>query len=902
MSDSLKASTPVRQFLKDYQAPLFQIHSTHLTFDIHEDHTTVTNEMSLSRQKKDSINSSPTSTSHLEPLILTGPQSGCAGLWIRPSRPSGPSDNPAEYTPVPTHQYTVEKETLTLKTELQDFELKIITQLKPQENTELLGLYQTGTGLCTQCEPEGFRNITFFLDRPDVMTRYKTTIIADKKKFPILLSNGNRIKQEIIENGRHQVVWEDPFPKPSYLFALVAGNYGVIKDQFVTMSGRTVDLEIYSEHGNEFQCHHAMAALKRSMKWDEDVYQREYDLNQFLILAVDDFNGGAMENKGLNIFNSRMIFADNTTATDDEFTHVEAVIAHEYFHNWTGNRITLRDWFQLSLKEGLTVFREQHYMSDLTSASVKRIDEVEFLRAKQFPEDAGPNAHPVRPESCLSVDNFYTTTVYEKGAEVIRVLKHLIGPEQFKKGMDYYFNTYDGKAITIEDFLKAFEHTTGKDLSQFKRWYSTAGTPKVSIKESYDNTKKTYQLTFHQETEVPFVIPMKMSLFSPTTKKSIPLKANVSNNAALNEITLELNEKTTTWTLENCQERPVPSLFRTMTAPVNLNWSMPSEQLEFLAVNDTDGFNQWESLQKLSLSEIINCYQSLENKREFSLNNNYVTLYKKILTSSLENPILSSRLLQLPSYEYAVQNLPLGFNPVLLADAFDQIQSTLSATLHEDLWQIEKKVTELDQPSQYDFKSMGFRKLRNTVWSLLGARAINIPQLSSKFSFQKTMNDQSGILSALNAIPSNERTQLMKQFSEHWSSSALIINKWLSWEATLNHSQTLQRVQDLSQSEFFKATNPNKVRSLYGSFTRYCPRAFHRDDGAGYQFMAEKILEVDAVNPATAARLSQGLEDWYRLEPKRKSLIHSALESLVQNPKLSKNSYEILKRSLDFKI
>lgn len=897
MSESLKASTPTRQFLKDYQAPFFQINSTHLTFEIENEITYVTNIMSLSRKPLSENNFlTVNSTNNNKPLALTGPRSGLSEVWIRNQTEERTT---TEFTKLTSVDYTIENEILVIPTEFERFELKILTQIKPHENTELLGLYQTGTGLCTQCEPEGFRHITFFLDRPDILTRYKTTIIADKKKYPILLSNGNRIQQSDLTSGRHQVVWEDPFPKPSYLFALVAGDYGVIKDHFITMSGKKVELEIYSEHGNEFQCYHAMEALKRSMKWDEVTYHREYDLSQYLILAVDDFNGGAMENKGLNIFNSRLIFADNTTATDEDFTRVEEVIAHEYFHNWTGNRITLRDWFQLSLKEGLTVFREQHYMSDLTSAAVKRIDEVELLRSKQFPEDAGPNAHPVRPESCLSVDNFYTTTVYEKGAEVIRVLKKLIGDQKFKEGMDYYFKTFDGQAITIEDFLRSFEYVTQKDLSQFKRWYSIPGTPKIQIFEKYDEFNKTYHLEFHQNSETPFVIPMKMSLYSPTLKKAIPLIAE--SNLTVDEITLEISQKSTKWVLSNCQERPIPSLFRTLTAPVNLDWEMPEEQLEFLALHDNDGFNQWESFQKLSLKEIVRCYDSFVNIRDFSLSPNYTSLFRHLLTRSIDNPVFSSRLLQLPSYEYVVQKLPLNLNPINLSNTFDRILTLLATLFQDDLWTLENKIKDLDQPTQYDFKAMGVRKLRNTLWSILGVKSCNISTLASKFSLKKTMNDQSGIIAALNFSPSPERSKIMEDFSTHWKSSPLIINKWLTWEATLNHEKTLDRILELSRSEFFKATNPNKVRALYISFARSCPRAFHQENGSGYHFIAEKILEIDAVNPATAARLSQCFEDWYRLEPKRRNQSHEALEFLVKNPKLSKNSFEILKRSLDFK-
>lgn len=874
--------TPVRQYLKDYKAPSFQIQRTHLTFEIHEKQTVVTNQMHVIRENDG-------------PLILTGPLSGCESLSII-------EKNSVEKPCKEGTDYTAAGETLTLNTTLNDFQLKIITHLIPSENTALQGLYQSGTGLCTQCEPEGFRNITFFLDRPDVMARYTTTIIADKNKYPILLSNGNRIAAQDLENGRHQVEWQDPFPKPSYLFALVAGDYGILKDQFTTMSGRKIDLEIYCEHGNEFQCTHAMAALKRSMKWDEEAYGREYDLDQYLILAVDDFNGGAMENKGLNIFNSRLVFADSTTATDEDFDRVESVIAHEYFHNWTGNRITLRDWFQLSLKEGLTVFREQHYMSDMASESLKRIDDVEFLRDKQYPEDAGPNAHPVRPESCLAVDNFYTVTVYEKGAEVIRVLKQLLGAEAFKKGMNYYFETYDGHSITIEHFLKSFEHVSGKDLKAFSRWYSQAGTPRVGFKEHYDDVKKIYKIELNQtcaptpgqEAKLPFVIPIKFSLFSPSTKKPIAL------NGDSTEIVLELSESTLEWSVANCHERPIPSILRGMTAPVTLDWAASTEQLEFLAVNETDGFNQWESVQKLALQELTNLYAKLRLDQETSINKNYVSLYKRILETSLEKPELTSRLLQLPSHEYLVQTLPIGLDPEALSGAFEILGKELALALNAELWALEEKINRIDNPIDYSFKSMGLRQLRNMLWKLLGHLPENISALASRFDTAKTMSEQSGLMDAINLIPNNERNRISEKFAQQWKENSLVINKWMTWHGMFNQADNLSKVIELSKSVHFKASNPNKVRALYTTFAMACWRGFHRLDGAGYEFFKNCILEVDALNPSTAARMCGALENWYRLEPQRKELVRKVLIQLVEGSKLSKNSYEILKRSLDF--
>lgn len=877
------SETPVRQFLKDYRQPNFLISETHLTFEIHDNSVLVTNEMKLIRKEAG-------------PLILTGPGPSLRELYLQ-------LPNSDLKRCLPAQDFQIEGDHLTLLNFAEDsFQLKVVTELKPDENTTLLGLYKSGTGLCTQCEPEGFRNITFFLDRPDVMARYSTTIIASKEKYPILLSNGNRLSQKDLGDGRHQVQWQDPFPKPSYLFALVAGDYGFIKDEFITKSGRTVSLEIYCEKGNEFQCAHAMQALKRSMKWDEDTYEREYDLDQYLILAVDDFNGGAMENKGLNIFNSRLVFADTTTATDEDFDHVESVIAHEYFHNWTGNRITLRDWFQLSLKEGLTVFREQHYMGDMASQALKRIDNVELLRNRQFPEDAGPNAHPVRPESCFAVDNFYTMTVYEKGAEVIRVLKQLLGASTFKKGMDHYFETYDGQSITIEDFLASFEKVSGKSLEQFRRWYSQAGTPQVKVKEDYNRENKTYTLSFEQsyktsqdgENKKPLVIPIRMSLYSPSSKKQLPLTAE-------KEVVLELSESSLKWTLNQCEERPIPSILRGFTAPVHLDWDCGTEQLEFLATHDDDGFNQWECLQKLGLKELTANYQQIKSGGTPNVNKNYVTLYQRIIATSLEKPELSSRLLKLPSQDYFLQTLPLGFDPDALSLAFESLERELSLQLKNELWDLENKISHLENPYDYSFKSMGLRQLRRTVWHLLGQVQENVPALAERFERAKSMNEELGLMEALNNLPSAERTRVSEIFEKKWENSTLVINKWLTWHAEFNHADNLHRVQELSRGPHFKAANPNKVRALLTTFANSCWRGFHRADGAGYEFLAEKILEVDGLNPSTAARLSQSLENWYRLEPNRREKMRLVLKKLVENSKLSKNSYEILKRSLDFK-
>lgn len=875
---------PNKQYLKDYQPANFHIQHTHLTFEIEENKTTVTNQMLLKRRDSG-------------PLIVSGPTAALKALFLIDTVST-------ERLCSLGKDYTCTSETLTVETTLNEFSLRVVTELKPHENTTLLGLYLSGSGLCTQCEPEGFRNITFFLDRPDVMARYTTTIIADKRKYPVLLSNGNRVLQKDLTDGKHLVRWDDPFPKPSYLFALVAGDYGALRDRFTTMSGRSIDLEIYCAHGNESQCKHALDALKRSMKWDEDRYGREYDLDQYLILAVDDFNGGAMENKGLNIFNSRLIFADTETATDDDFERVEAVIAHEYFHNWTGNRITLRDWFQLSLKEGLTVFREQHYMSDLTSESVKRIDNVEFLREKQFPEDAGPNAHPVRPESCFAVDNFYTVTVYEKGAEVIRILKQLIGPEIFKKGMDYYFRQFDGQAVTIEHFLSCFEAVSGKDLKHFRLWYSQAGTPRVKVDENYDPTQKVYTLklsqscpaTPDQETKQPFVIPFKLSLFSPSSKKPFLL------DDAATETVIELSEPSLEWKLNDCPEHPIPSLLRGFTAPVHLDWNPTIAQLEFLARNDTDGFNQWECLQKLAQRELTGSYSQLQNKLPVGINKNYVTLFETILVSSLQQPELASRLLELPSKDYLVQTLPLGLDPEALSATYERLEQELAQTLNDKLWALEEQISAIDEPSDFSFKSMGRRRLRKTLWKILGTLEKNIPSLARRFDHAKTMNEQECLLNALNSIPSQEREVIGEKFAQQWKDNTLVINKWLTWEASFNHSKTLDRVIELSKSSHFKASNPNKVRALYGAFATTCWRGFHRIDGAGYEFFKDRILEVDALNPQTAARLCQNLENWYRLDSARKTLLQKVFQQLLTHPKLSKNSYEIIKRSSEFHV
>ena len=618
-------------YLKDYRAPDFEVEQIDLEFDLKENSATVVNRMSLKKKTQNTT------------LELNGEKIELVAIELD-GRPLGASD------------YEKTDSLLILKNLPEKFSLKITTHFNPKDNTELSGLYYSGGFLCTQCEAEGFRRITYFLDRPDVMTKYHVTIRADKKKFPVLLSNGNRLASKDLGDGRHQAEWEDPFKKPSYLFALVAGDLGVIQDEFQTMSQRKINLEIYAPHGKQQMCHHAMRSLKHSMKWDEERFGREYDLDDYMIVSIDDFNMGAMENKGLNIFNSRLVLADENTATDMDFHRIESVVAHEYFHNWTGNRVTLRDWFHLSLKEGLTVFRDQEFSADRTDIGIQRINDVSDLRERQFIEDAGPSAHPVRPESCYSVDNFYTATIYEKGSEIIRMMSTMVGRLGFRNGMDTYFDRHDGHAVTIEDYVQSISEPNKKDWTQFRLWYSQAGTPTVEVTERYDESQKQYHLHLEQSSpsplgqpdKKPFHIPLSFELFGPSGQLMDIHSDQISRNSEGQKL-IELKSQKIDLTFSQIASRPVLSLLRQFSAPVNLKWDRPDQDLFFLMTKDTDGFNRREAAMSLGLNFLKKSLHQFRQEQAPEPNGPFNEAYKSILNDDSLSPAFKALMMELPS-------------------------------------------------------------------------------------------------------------------------------------------------------------------------------------------------------------------------------------------------------------
>ncbi|MFT4058841.1 MAG: aminopeptidase N [Legionella sp.] len=852
-------------YLKDYQAPLFTIDSIYLDFDLHDDYALVRSELKLTRQ-------------HEGLLQLHGEELELVSVQL-----NGKELNASEYQ--------VSPEALIIEHFPDQATLNIITRIYPQKNTQLSGLYRSNHLFCTQCEAQGFRRITYFLDRPDVLTAYTTRISADKKDYPILLSNGNLIDSGENAEGRHWVVWQDPFKKPSYLFALVAGNLACVKDQFVTYTDRKVDLRIYVEPGNEDQCAHAMQSLKKSMQWDEEVYGREYDLDTFMIVAVSDFNMGAMENKGLNIFNSKYILARPDTATDQDFADVESVVAHEYFHNWTGNRVTCRDWFQLSLKEGLTVFRDQEFSRDMNSRDVNRIMDVKMLRSSQFPEDAGAMAHPVRPDSYQEINNFYTATVYNKGAEVIRMQHTLLGKERYRKGMDLYFQRHDGQAVTIDDFVAAMEDANGMDLTQFKRWYSQAGTPEVEVSSSYNEGNLT--LTMKQscpstpecKDKKPFHIPIRIALFD-ANGQMMPIADDI----------LQLKEREQCFNFSDLSERPVISLLREFSAPIKLKQALIEDELIFLLRHEIDGYAKWDAGQRL----VLNCFKDLlsKPKAQWQIPEGLIAAFKHVLIEESLDANLRAELLTPPCFEEVAAIL--DFVDVSAVEAVrDYFRSQLglnlykqASSLYQQLWRVEDH--------QMNGPAYGRRKLRNVcLWLMMKAKeteAIGLCQ--HQFAEAKTMTDQIASFALLiNCEDQKLREQAIADFYRQWSKNELVVDKWFALQASSELPDALANVKKLLKHPDFSIKNPNKARSLIGAFCMANPRNFHAKDGSGYVFLAEMLMIVDQINPQIAARMASPFTRWQRYDKPRQVLMRQQLETLSQQ-KLSRDLVEVISKSL----
>lgn len=871
---------PSAVYLKDYKVPDFLIDNTELTFDLEESQAIVTSRLHVRRN--------PESNEQTTPLVLDGGED----LKLVAVAIDG-------YT-LPPEEYRFEDSKLVITATPNEFILTCETLIEPQNNTRLEGLYRSSSMFCTQCEAEGFRHITYYLDRPDVMSIFTTTIIADESRYPVMLSNGNEVERGKTEEGKTFVTWHDPFKKPAYLFALVAGDLEVLNDNFTTMSGRDVKLRIFTEKHNIDKVDFAMDSLKRSMKWDEEVYGREYDLDIFMIVAVDDFNMGAMENKGLNIFNSSCLLASPETTTDDAYLRVEAVVAHEYFHNWSGNRVTCRDWFQLSLKEGFTVFRDQTFSADMHSDVVKRVEDVSFLKTTQFAEDAGPMAHPIRPASFIEISNFYTLTIYEKGAEVVRMIHTLLGEQGFRKGSDLYFERHDGQAVTCDDFVRAMEDANGVDLSQFKRWYSQAGTPRVTVTDEYHPDTQTYQLhvqqmtppTPNQPTKLALHMPIKVGLVGPDNQAlSFTYQGEKSE-----EVVLHLNDHEQTFTFEGVEQQPVPSLLRGFSAPVKLHYEYSTEQLLQLMSGDPDGFNRWSASQELAVNELKALIDQAQKKETLTDSTHLVEGFQALLADKTLDPAMVALILALPSQAY-LSEVSEQIDPHAIKAARKHLRALAGKALESDFKQVYLDNT-VAEPYQANAEQIAKRSLKNaalTYWIASGsdeAKAAAVRQYRNA----DNMTDQFAALSCVVNFDLPEADELLNAFFEQWKHEALVVNKWLMLSAAREQEHGLENVKALMEHPNFDIKNPNKLRAVLGGLGQNIS-AFHNLDGSGYAFLADQIILLDKRNPQIASRLCTPLTRWQRMVPALSELMKGQLERIAQQD-LSKDVYEVVSKSL----
>jgi aminopeptidase N len=807
---------------------------------------------------------------------------------------------------LPPEQFVATADRLTIaQPPHRPFRLEIETVVDPSANTQLMGLYRSGAIYCTQCEAEGFRRITYFPDRPDVMAVYTTRIEADKADAPVLLANGNLIASgDLPGTSRHFAIWHDPFPKPSYLFALVGGKLACVEDRFRTMSGRVVTLRIYVEPGKEARCVYAMDSLKRAMRWDETAFGREYDLDIFMIVAVSDFNMGAMENKGLNVFNDKYVLASPETATDSDFERIEAIIAHEYFHNWTGNRITCRDWFQLCLKEGLTVFRDQEFSADARSRAVERISDVRGLRAHQFVEDAGPLAHPVRPRLYHEINNFYTATVYEKGAEVVRMLKTLLGPEQFRQGMDLYFTRHDGEASTIEQFVQCFADVSGADLAQFMLWYSQAGTPEVVATGGYDARAKTYRLdvaqtvppTPGQPSKEPMVIPLAIGLVA-RDGRDLPLK--LSDGRTTERGVLTLNKPAETFLFDDIAEPPVLSLNRGFSAPIKLIANLSADDLRFLAAHDADAFNRWQALQTLATRLLLDNVANLRAAKSARQDSGLLDALGAILEDGTLEPAFVALALTLPGESDLAREIGRDVDPDAIFAARSGLRAAVGGHLAGALFDHYRRLSE-SRPYTPDATAAGRRALRNVCLDLLVAtrRPDAVSLAARQYQAADNMTDRMAALSTLSLYDTPERAATVDDFFARYGKDPLIVDKWFTLQATIPEPATLDRVKALTGHPAFSFANPNRVRALIHAFALANQKEFNRADGAGYNFIADTVLALDRKNPQLAARLLSSLKSWRVLEPGRRAMAEKALHRVAAAPSRSPDVADIVQRAL----
>jgi aminopeptidase N len=806
---------------------------------------------------------------------------------------------------LPVSSYVATPDALTIpQPPNKPFVLEIETAVDPSANTQLSGLYRSSGTYCTQCEAEGFRRITYFPDRPDVMAVYTTRIEADKTEAPVLLANGNLIESGNGPGGRHFAVWQDPYPKPSYLFALVGGDLAVVEDRFVTMSGRNVALRIYVEHGKQHRCGYAMDSLKRAMRWDEEVFGREYDLDIFMIVAVSDFNMGAMENKGLNVFNDKYVLASAETATDADYAHIEAVIAHEYFHNWTGNRITCRDWFQLCLKEGLTVFRDQEFSADMRSRAVKRIADVRALRAAQFVEDAGPLAHPVRPAAYREINNFYTATVYEKGAELVRMVQTLIGPDKFRAGMDLYFDRHDGEAATVEQFIQCFADAGGCDMTQFIRWYSQAGTPDVTVSGRFDEVHKTFTLkcrqivpaTPGQPSKEPMVVPLSLGLVGKDGR-DLPLKTTSGRSGEGKMIVLV--ESAAEFEFADIPERAVLSINRGFSAPINLHTDLDTDDLTFLAAHDGDPFNRWQALQTISMRLLVENVAAFRTGKTPRNDDKLVRACAATLTDDTLEPAFVGLTLTPPADGDIAREIGMDIDPDAIFRARMALRAEIGERLRAALTTVYERMT-TDGGYNPDAKSAGRRSLRNVALDLLAANGepAAIARAAGQYRSADNMTDRMAALATLSLHDVPERKEALADFYGRYADDALVTDKWFSLQAAIPHRETLDHVRALTGHPAFSLANPNRVRALIGAFAQGNLTQFNRPDGAGYDFVADTVLALDQKNPQVSARLATAFRNWRMLEEKRRALAEAALRRINAVSNLSRDLSDIVERAL----
>ncbi|EJG1162203.1 aminopeptidase N [Vibrio parahaemolyticus] len=866
------SQAPQAKYRKDYQAPSHTITDIDLTFDLYDNDTIVT-ALSKVVQKGESTT-----------LELDG-----EGLELRSVKVNGED----------WAHHEVKEASLVLSDLPAEFELEIITKIDPEANTALEGLYKSGGAFCTQCEAEGFRRITYYLDRPDVLAKYTTKVIADKATYPYLLSNGNRIAQGEAENGRHWVQWKDPHPKPAYLFALVAGDFDVLRDKYTTMSGRNVDLEIFVDKGNLDRAGHAMTSLINSMKWDEERFGLEYDLDIYMIVAVDFFNMGAMENKGLNIFNSKFVLANDQTATDRDYLGIEAVIGHEYFHNWTGNRVTCRDWFQLSLKEGLTVFRDQEFSSDLGSRAVNRIDNVRIIRGPQFAEDASPMSHPIRPDKVIEMNNFYTLTVYEKGSEVIRMYHTLLGEEGFQKGMKLYFERHDGTAATCEDFVSAMEDATGVDLKQFRLWYSQSGTPTLRVNSEYNAEAKTYALTVEQFTEATqdqaekqaLHIPFDIELYD-SKGQIIPL---IINGESVHNV-LDIKQDKQTFVFENVAEQPVPSLLREFSAPVKLEYDYSDAELIFLMKHATNDFARWDASQMLLAKYIRQNVNNVQTGSEVQLSEDLIDAFRGVLLDENLEPAFIAQVFSLPSI-----NEITGWYKQIDVDAVDTVLNSITVSLSAALEDELSATYHTLKQAEYtiDHAAIGKRALRNQCLQFLAHTDKGNTLVKAQYEAANNMTDTIAAMSAANSAQLECREELMADYSDKWKHDGLVMDKWFALQGTNPAEDALEKVKATMNHEAFSLKNPNRTRSLIGSFLAANPVRFHDKSGSGYQFAGEILRQLNDSNPQVASRMIDPLLKFRKYDEARQAMIRAELEKLKAMDNLAKDLFEKVTKALD---